>query len=169
MKRLIAALLAVVSLLLVDVATAPAQVETDRTKVRFELTSATCPLLPPGTTITGKGRQRSVTTTTTDPSGIKTVVNFTRAVGTAIDQRDARYAFDYINSFNVLNTVENPAQYTGTMFDVFDLTRHGHRKLANGFVAAYTTDLDAVATFRPLYAFGDPLDFAAGTSRCDPL
>jgi len=170
MKRLGAALLVAVTVLLVEVTAAPAQVEKVKSRVAFKITPATCPRLAPGTTITGKGRQRSATTTTTDPAtGIKTVVNFTRAVGTAADQRGARYTFIYINAFTVTNTVANPGQYAGTMSDAFELTRPGRTKLSNGFVAAYTTDLAAAVTYRRLYAFGDPLDFAAGTSRCDPL
>jgi hypothetical protein len=167
MKRLAIALMLVVAVMLTDAVAAQGQ--TERTRVTFTLTSDTCSKLPPGTTIKASGRQTSVTTTTTDASGVKTIVNYTRARGTARDQRQRRYTFDYINSFSVSNTTANPAQYTGTMFDQFDLVRRGRTTLANGFVALYTTDLAELNTYQPLYAFGDPIGFPEGTPHCDPL
>ena len=169
MKRLVTALTVVAAVMLGDVAAAPGQVTTERTRVRFELTSATCPKLPAGTTLKGSGRQTSVTKTITDPNGIKTVVGYTRTRGNATSKKGVRYQFDYHNSFRVSNTASNPAKYSGTMFDLFELVRRGRTTLSNGFVAVFTTDLAASNTYEPLYAFGDPLDFAAGTARCDPL
>jgi hypothetical protein len=141
----------------------------ERTSVQFQMSSDTCSKLPRGTTLTASGHQRAVTKTLTDPSGVQTVVNITRSRGIATSNGGLRYAFDYRNSFAVSNTAANPAQYTGTMFDTFELTRHGRTTLSNGFVAVYTTDLAQLNTYAPLYAFGDPIDFTAGTSRCDPL
>ena len=169
MTRLITALMVVVAVMLGDAAAALGQVTTERTRVRFEITSDTCSELPADTTLKGSGRQRSVTKTITDPNGIKTVVNYTRARGNATSQRGVRYRFDYRNSFRASNTAENSAQYSGTMFDLFELVRPGRRTLSNGFVAEFTTDLAESYTYQPLYAFGDPIDFAAGTARCDPL
>ena len=60
---------------------------TERTNVKFELTSDTCPKLRAGTTIKGSGRQESVTKTITNATGTKTVVNYTRTRGTARNQR----------------------------------------------------------------------------------
>jgi hypothetical protein len=159
----------VVAVMLGDAAAASGQETTDRTRVRFELTSDSCPRLPAGTTLKGSGRQKSVTKTITDPNGIRTVVNYTRARGKATSQKGVRYRFDYRNSFSVSNTAANPAQYSGTMFDLFELVRRGRTTLSNGFVAVFTTDLGESNTLQPLYAFGDPLDFATGTARCDPL
>jgi hypothetical protein len=159
----------VVAVMLGYAAAASGQETTDRTRVRFELTSDSCPKLPAGTTLKGSGRQKSVTKTITDPNGIRTVVNYTRARGTATSQKGVRYRFDYRNSFSVSNTAANPAQYSGTMFDLFELVRRGRTTLSNGFVAVFTTDLGESNTLQPLYAFGDPLDFATGTARCDPL
>jgi len=153
---------------LTDVAVAAADVDVERSKVKFTMSSDKCPNLRPGTTIKASGRQRSVTTTTA-ANGITTVVNYTRAVGKARDQRGRKYRFDYRNSFAVTNTTAAPAQYSGTMFDLFSLTGRGPANLDNGFVAKYTTDLGEAATYEPLYSFGDPIDFAAGTARCDPL
>ena len=167
MKLLVTAM--VVAFTLIDAAVAAAEVDVERSKVKFMMSSDTCPNLRAGTTIKASGRQRSVTTTTTDASGIKTVVNYTRAVGKARDQRGRKYRFDYRNSFAVTNTTAAPAQFSGTMFDLFSLTGRGPAKLENGFVAIYTTDFGELATYQPLYSFGDPIDFAAGTARCDPL
>ena len=166
MKLLVTAM--VVAFTLADAAAAAADVVVERSKVKFTILAKDCPNLRAGTTIKGSGRQRSVTTTTA-ANGITTVVNYTRAVGKARDQRGRKYRFDYRNSFAVTNTSVTPAQYSGTMFDLFDLAGRGPAELENGFVAAYTTDLGESNTFQPLYSFGDPIDFAAGTARCDPL
>lgn len=167
MRLLVTAM--VVTFTLADAAVVAADVDVERSKVKFTLSSDACPNLRAGTTIKASGRQRSVTTTTTDANGITRVVNYSKAVGKARDQRGRKYRFDYRNSFAVTNTTATPAQYTGTMFDLFELTGRGPAKLENGFVAAYTTDLGESATYQPLYSFGDPIDFAAGTARCDPL
>jgi hypothetical protein len=167
-KRLVTAI--VVALMLTDAGVALADVKVDRSRVKFKMSSETCPSLSAGTTVKGAGRQRSVTTTSTDPNGITTVVNYTRALGKATNLKTGkRYRFDYRNSFAVSNTTANPALYTGTMFDLFSLVRSDRTRLENGFVARFTTDLGPSATFQPLYSFGDPLDFATGSPHCDPL
>jgi hypothetical protein len=162
-------MLTVVSVMLIHAAAAPGQLTTERTRVQFELTSKTCPRLPAGTRLKGSGRQKAVTNTITDPNGVKTVANFTRARGKVTNQRGVRYTFDYRNSFSVSNTAATPAQYSGTMVDSFEMVRRGRTRLSNGFIAVFTTDLGASNTFQPLYAFGDPIDFAKGTPHCDPL
>jgi len=159
-----------VALILSDAGVALADENVERSRVKFEISSDTCPRLTAGTTIKGSGRQRSVTTMSTDPNGNTTVVNYTKALGKAIDLKNGkRYRFDYRNSFAISNTTANPALYTGTMFDLFSLVRRGRARLENGFVAGFTTDLGTSPTFQPLYSFGDPLDFATGAARCDPL
>lgn len=173
MRRLTTTVFVAVAVMLLNT-TAALGHATERTNVKFKLTSDTCPKLRAGTTIKGSGRQESVTKTITNATGTKTVVNYTRTRGTARNQRGVSYKFDYSNSFAVSNTLENPALYAGTMFDTFELVRGEHRALYNGFVATYTTDLAQAATYTPLYAFGDPIDFtkinnAPGTARCDPL
>jgi hypothetical protein len=156
--------------MLIDAGVALGDEKVERSRVKFEMSSDACPSLAAGTTIKGSGRQRSVTTTSTDPNGITTVVNYTKALGKATNLKTGkRYRFDYRNSFTVSNTTANPALYTGTMFDLFSLVRRGRARLENGFVAGFTTDLGTSATFQPLYSFGDPLDFATGAARCDPL
>ncbi|HWT22609.1 MAG TPA: hypothetical protein VN213_03805 [Solirubrobacteraceae bacterium] len=148
-------------------AAAPAQVE--RGEVEFVIEPGQCSKLPAGTTVEGSGRNKSVTRTTTDPAtGVQTIVNYTRAWGTAEDDDGNRYRFDYRNSFHVVNSAAAPAVFTGTMFDLFALEGRGPARLRNGFVAIFTM-AGETATYQPLYAWGDPIDFAAGTARCDPL
>ena len=140
------------------------------TKVSFRLTSKTCPRLPAGTTVKGIGRQSAVTKTTTDPAtGIVTVVNYTKSVGTATDNKGGSYLFDYRNSFHVQNSAAAPATYIGTMFDLFSLTGRGPSSLRNGFVALFTTDLASSFSFQRLLAWGDPIAFPSGAGHCDPL
>ena len=55
------------------------------------------------------------------------------------------------------------------MIDLFTLQGTGPATLSNGFLARYTTDFDELNRFKPIDAFGDPIDFAAATARCDPL
>ena len=61
------------------------------------LTSATCPYLPSGTTITGSGPKTSITTTQTGADGVTKLVNHTHAHGTATDQDGNVYVFNYSN------------------------------------------------------------------------
>jgi hypothetical protein len=166
-KRLATAI--VVTFLLTDAGAALAGPKVERSRVQFTMSSETCPNLPDGSAVKGSGRQRSVTKTSTDPGGVTTVVNYTKTLGKATGDDGKRYKFDYRNSFAVSNTAANTALYTGTMFDLFSLEGKGPARLQNGFVARFTTDLGPTNTFEPLYSFGDPLDFAAGTPHCDPL
>jgi hypothetical protein len=41
--------------------------------------------------------------------------------------------------------------------------------LSIGFIAAMTTNLSNVFVFDPINSRGDPIDFADGSARCDPL
>src|SRR3954454_8503849 len=142
MKRLVTTVMVVLAAMLVDAAAAPGQVTTERTRVKFTMTSKDCSRLPAGTRLKGSGRERAVTKTTTDANGLKTVVNYTRTLGKATDQDHKAYKFDYRNSFAVTNSAATPATFTGTMFDLFELTSRGRKVLANGFVATWTTDFD---------------------------
>jgi hypothetical protein len=76
----------------------------DEFPVSFTLTSATCPLLPSGTTIEGSGTEKSITNVRTDRNGRTTIMNTTHAFGTATDQAGNSYVFNYSNSFSVSNT-----------------------------------------------------------------
>src|SRR3712207_3304876 len=88
--------------------------------VTFELTSATCPRLPAGTTVSGTGSQTSVTWTTRHRR-LRTVTNSTNAVGTATDQAGNQYTFVYSNQFRISNTRARRSIYSGVMIDVFTL------------------------------------------------
>jgi hypothetical protein len=147
-----------------------AQAQKERTPKSWELTSATCPRLPAGTTVKGTGTETAVTRTITDPAtGIVTVVNYTKTVGTATDNKGGKYTFDYRNSFHVQNSAAAPGTYIGTMFDLFALKGRGPSKIRNGFTAIMTTDLTSSFVFQPLLAWGDPIDFTDGAPHCDPL
>ena len=166
----VAAVVAVSTLAVAEVATAQGEYNVERSPVQFSLSSDTCSRLPAGTTIQGRGRQKSVTRTITDAStGVTTVVNYTRAAGTATDGDGNRYRFDYRNSFHIQNSAAAPATYSGTMFDLFALTGRGPATLRNGFVAIFTTDLGANASYQPLYSWGDPIEVPTGAGHCDPL
>jgi hypothetical protein len=171
MKSLVVAVVvAVSSLALADAASAQGEFTVERTAVQFTLSSDTCSRLPAGATITGKGRQKSVTRTIADAAtGVTTVVNYTRASGAATDGAGNRYRFDYRNSFHIQNSAAAPATYSGTMVDLFGLTGRGPATLHNGFVAIFTTDLGDTASFQPLYSWGDPIEVPSGAGHCDPL
>jgi hypothetical protein len=170
MSRLLPAVVAVLALILPGGASA-AGIETTVETVPgdFVLSSGTCPNLPTGTTITGSGAGKSITTTRTRRDGLTTVSNFTQIRGSATDQAGNDYRFVYLNSFSVTNTAAAPDVYSGVMHDLFALGGHGPARLLNGFVAVYTTDFGELMQFDPIRQFGDPLDFATGTARCDPL
>jgi hypothetical protein len=135
----------------------------------FTMSWLTCPNLPEGTTIEGTGTGRSVTTTKTDRRGITTVFNSSVAPGTATDQDGNRYRFLYSNQFRVSNTTADRDLYSGFMVDLFVLKGDGPARLRNGFLARITTDLGDLFTFDPIFAFGDPINFATGEAVCDPL
>jgi hypothetical protein len=168
-RRLIiaAGLLAACALALAGAATADAPA-VDEFPVGFVVTSATCPNLPPGTTITGTGSEKSITSSRIDRNGVVTVMNSTHAVGTATDQDGNSYVFNYSNSFRVAKGPNDPF-FTGTMVDSFSLAGQGPARLHNGFVAGLTTDLETFFAFEEQSSRGDPIDFTTGASVCDPL
>jgi hypothetical protein len=134
-------------------------------------TTATCGLLPPGTTLTGSGTETSFTTRRTNEQGIETVINATHAHGTATDHAGHRYAFNYSNEFQVANSVVQPDIYSGTMNDAFSLAGNGPANLHNGFVAGITTNATLTTFSFPIdrESHGDPIEFPSGASHCDPL
>jgi hypothetical protein len=142
---------------------------TETRHVSFVLSSDTCPNLAEGTVVEGSGIETSTTVVRTDHHGITTITNSTRTEGTATDQHGNTYTFLYLNSFRVSNTLDDPGVFSGPMFDSFTLSGHGPANLANGFVAIFTTDFDTLVSFEPIHSFGDPIDFATGEARCDPL
>ena len=92
-----------------------------RSTATFVLTSATCPYLPSGTTITGSGPKTSITTTHTDADGVTKLVNHTHAHGNATDQDGNVYVFNYSNTLRVSNTAANPGVFSGHDTDAFSL------------------------------------------------
>jgi hypothetical protein len=137
--------------------------------VSFVMTSAACPNLPPGTTIEGAGTLKSITTVKTDNEGVTTVHNTSHANGTATDQAGNTYRFNYENTFRVSDSTASPGVFSGRMTDSFSLVGNGPAHLNNGFQAIFTTDFVTFATLEPLNSRGEPLDFATGEARCDPL
>jgi hypothetical protein len=137
------------------------------------LSSATCPNLQDGTSITWTGTGTSITRTRTDANGITTIGNTTHAHGTATDQDGNTYAFNYSNEFRISNTVADPGVFSGLMTDSFSLAGQGPARLHNGFVAVFTTDSsfdESSFHFVPLNARGDPIKFDdPWAPRCDPL
>jgi hypothetical protein len=136
--------------------------------VTFEIKAENCPHLAAGTTISGTGTLTSVTWTT-KRRRITTVTNISSAHGTATDQAGAQYTFVYSNSFRIHNTKRRPRLYSGPMTDYFALQGAAGLTLSNGFLARFTTNNRNINRFAPINAFGDPIDFEAGTARCDPL
>ena len=136
--------------------------------VSFTLSSAQCSNLPSGTTLTGSGIAKSITTERTDASGVTTVINTTHAHGTSTDQAGNIYVFDYSNEFRVSNTLANPDVFTGLMTDHFSNSGSGPARLNNGFVANVTFTPSSFSVV-PVSSFGDPLSFPDGAAHCDPL
>jgi hypothetical protein len=137
--------------------------------VSFVISSATCPNLAAGTTVTGSGTEKSITTTRTDRTGVTTIVNSTHGQGTATDQAGNGYVWDYSNEFRVSNSTADRGVFSGLMSDHFSLSGSGPAKLSNGFVATITTDFATFFTFDPINSRGDPIDFSIGAAHCDPL
>lgn len=137
--------------------------------VSFVLSSAACSYLPAGTTLTGSGISKSITTVT-GGDDVTTIVNATHAHGTATDQAGNVYVFNYSNAFRVSNTVAHPGVFSGLMTDAFSVAGNGPANLHNGFVAELTTDF-SVFSWNVRHAHGDPIDFATGpvVHHCDPL
>jgi hypothetical protein len=140
----------------------------EKSLATFTMSSATCPNLPSGTTVSGSGPEKSITIDK-QRKGVETIINTTHAHGTATDQDGNRYRFNYSNHFKVSNTSANPDEFSGKMVDSFSLAGPGPAKLHNGFLAIFTTDFDTLFTFQPIHSRGDPIDFSNGDAICDPL
>jgi hypothetical protein len=134
--------------------------------VSFQLTSATCSYLPPGTVINGSGTEKSITQVK-QQGGVTTVSNESHAHGTATDQDGNTYVFNYSNHFSVSNTGPTDLVLSGKMEDSFSLAG-GPASLSNGFLAL-VHDLFELPAFTPLNSRGDPIDFPSGAPHCDPL
>ena len=170
MKRFVFAFLAIAVLALGSgsALAAPPSEET----VGFVLTAASCPNLPTGTVITGTGTSTTVEIVKTDGNGVTTVTNTTHASGTATDQEGNTYRFNYSNHFRISNTGPTDPVLSGVMVDSFSLAGNGPAQLNNGFRAEFTLDLlnrIPRRSFVELSSRGDPIDFATGEARCDPL
>jgi hypothetical protein len=167
-KGLVAAAIAVVALMLGpgSAIAAPTIVTEPQ---GFVLSSSTCPNLPPGTTLTGDGTRKSITSERTDRNGVTTVMDTTHTRGTATDQDGNAYVFLYSNEFRVSNTPTDPGTFTGLMTDHFTAAGPGPARLSNGFTATFTTDFATFFLFDPIRAFGDPIGFPNGEAHCDPL
>jgi hypothetical protein len=167
MSRLVLSAVAIVALALPASALAQkTQRETETTPVTFEITSAACPNLPAGTTISGQGTLTS-TTWTSKRRGVTTVINTSVASGTATDQALNASTWVYSNQFTVANAHKKASKFSGTMIDVFELK--GPTPLSNGFLARYRTDFAGHDSIKPIDDFGDPIDFKALQPHCDPL
>jgi hypothetical protein len=149
-------------------AAAPGQTTVERFPVDVVISSASCPNLSEGASIEGSGTMHSVTRTN-ERAGITTVANSSTATGSATDQDGNRYRFVYKNRFSVSNSEAEPGLFSGVMHDLFLLRGSGPETLKNGFVAVFTTNFADVNLFDPISSFGDPIDFATGEARCDPL
>lgn len=140
--------------------------------VSFVLTSATCPYLPAGTTITGSGTESSITVTQ-NVQNVTTIANQTRARGTATDQDGNTYVFTYDNHYRIANSVADPAKYAGGMTDSFSLVGNGPASLRNGFIAGLTTNAEVTVAYswNVKRSWGDPIAFDPGpfVAHCDPL
>jgi hypothetical protein len=169
-KRLALMVIAVGSLVFAGATAAAANsgANVETSSVSFVVTSADCSNLPPGTTVTGTGTEKSITVIRTDRNGVTTIINSTHAFGTATDQAGNTYVFDYNNEFRVSDSTATPGVFSGLMSDHFSLAGPGPAHLVNGFLARINTDFSTF-TFDPLNSRGDPIDFATGAAHCDPL
>jgi len=167
MLRLVPSAVAVIALVLPASAFAQkVDRKTEPSPVTFEITSAACPNLPAGTTISGQGTLTS-TTWTNKRRGVTTVINTSVASGTATDQAGNASTWVYSNQFFVANQSKKSRKFSGTMIDVFELK--GPTPLSNGFLAKYRTDFAELNVIKPIDDFGDPIDFKALQPHCDPL
>jgi opacity protein-like surface antigen len=170
MKRFVFGFVATVVFALASSSALAAQPSEDT--VGFVLTAASCPNLAPGTVITGTGTITTVEITKTDGNDATTVTNTTHASGTATDQDGNTYRFNYSNHFRISNTGRTDPVLSGVMVDSFSLAGSGPAQLQNGFRAEFKLDFSTglpVASFVELSSRGDPIDFATGEARCDPL
>jgi hypothetical protein len=170
MKRLVLAVFAVSALALWIGSAFAAAPSVEQISTGFTLSSLTCSELPAGTTIEGTGTGVSVTSESTDANGVTTVMNTTHIAGTATDQAGNTYRFNYSNHYRIANTGPTDPVLSGIMVDSFSLAGNGPADLNNGFRAVFTIDLsDGGVSFEELSSRGDPIDFATGAARCDPL
>jgi hypothetical protein len=169
MRRL-AVVLAIIAIALATGLPAAAGPSIDTNPRDWEMPSGQCPNLAPGTSLTGSGIEKSITTVRTDARGITTIINATHTHGTSFDQDGNEYVFDYSNEFRGSDSVANPGLFAGLMTDHFSNSGSGPATLNNGFVANITFTLD-FSTFipEPISSHGDPLNFADGSAMCDPL
>ena len=170
MKRFALAILAIAALALgTGSALAAAPTVTDGT-VEFVLSATTCANLPAGTEIAGTGTSKSIESVTTDGNGVTTVTNTTHASGTATDQENNTYRFNYLNHYRISNTGPTDPVLSGTMVDSFSLAGNGPAHLSSGFRAVFTIDfLTGLVSIEELSSRGDPIDFETLAVRCDPL
>jgi hypothetical protein len=135
--------------------------------VSFVLSSGTCSYLPAGTTLTGSGTEKSITTVT-NRHGAITIENSSHAHGTAIDQAGNVYVFNYSNDSR--GTFDQGGVFSGDMNDAFSLAGSGPARLSNGFSGDIVTDFATFFTVPNVTrSHGDPLNFATGDVHCDPL
>ena len=135
----------------------------------FVMTSATCPNLPPGTTIEGSGTKKSITIVKTDKNGVTTIENTTHATGRRRIRPATPTCFNYANDFRISNSAANPGVFSGRMTDAFSLAGSGPAQPEQRIPGDLHDRLRHVASFEELNSRGDPLDFATATARCDPL
>jgi len=173
MKQMATAVVALVALVVVGGAVAAqGGPDIETLSPSFVLTSATCPNLPPGTTITapeGSGTGKSITSESTDGNGVTTLMNTTHEFGTAWDQDGNAYVYQYANSFRVSDSASSPGVFNGQMTDHFSLSGPGPATLSNGFVATISTDFFSFFMFDRIASHGDPISFPDGEELCDPL
>ncbi len=153
---------------IVTVSAAGGGAEVTTSQVSWTIDAANCDDLAAGTTIEGEGTLKSVTIVRESRDGIITVINSSHAFGTATDGDGNEYRWSYSNAFRISNSLADPGTLSGTMTDHFSLAGSGPAGIVAGFIAAYT-EVGGTFSFVPQHVVGDPLDFAAGTSRCDPL
>jgi hypothetical protein len=171
MRRIVLLPTLAVLFIVLSAASAMAKAFVETFPVSFTLTSDACSNLPEGTTITGSGTAKSITTIILNSSGVATVLNATHAHGTATDQDGNVYVFDYSNEFRASNTTAEPDVIAGRMTDHFSLSGRGPAKLNNGFVALFTAaaDFSSFGFDAVISQHGDPLSFPDGAPHCDPL
>ena len=138
--------------------------------VSWTVESANCTQIPAGTTVTGSGTMRVVTTTRVDVGGVQHERIDAHAEGSAVDQAGNQYSFRYDNILIIKNSLARPQVFNGLMVDAFGLHGHGPAAMTNGFTADFTEDRDALtAAITPRSVRGDPFAFPDIGGRCDPL
>ena len=170
MRRLVLAVFAVSALALWTGSALAAAPSVEQISTGFTLSSATCSELPAGTTIEGTGTGVSVTSESTDASGVTTVTNTTHIAGTATDQAGNTYRFNYANHYRIANTGPTDPVLTGIMVDSFSLAGNGPAQSEQRIPRrVHTRFLHWGVSFEELSSRGDPIDFATGEAHCDPL